>query len=57
MKKLYFAPEIEIVKLTSHTILAALSRTEDEADGNAEALGREGFSPVSEDNANALWDE
>lgn len=57
MKKIYFAPEIEIVKLTSHTILAALSRTEEQAGTDAEVLGREGFTPISEDNANALWDE
>ena len=41
MKKLYFAPKIEIVRLTSHTLLAAVSRTEDEAGADAEALGRE----------------
>ena len=57
MKKLYFAPNVEIVKLNSGNLLAALSRTENEASGDAEALGKEGFTPVSEDNANALWDD
>ena len=55
MKKVYFAPNVAIVKLTSNAVLQSLSSTE--ADQNAVTLSREGFTPVSEDNANALWDE
>lgn len=55
MKKVYSIPCVEIVKLTSNAILLSLSGSE--AASDAEALGKGGMTPVSEDNANSIWED
>lgn len=52
--KRYIKPTADLVKIKSNTLMIALSGTEKDGE---QALGRESFIPVSEDNANALWDE
>jgi hypothetical protein len=55
--KRYLKPTTDVTILNAETILAAVSRSETEAGKDAVVLGKEGMTPVSEDNANSIWED
>ena len=53
--KRYIKPQVNIVLLKTAALLIGSGGTWDPNTQTQE--GKEGFTPVSEDNANALWEE
>ena len=55
MKKIYFAPALEVVNVKSDAVLQNFSNKE--AASDAEVYGKNGMTPVSDDNASSLWED
>ncbi len=56
MKKLYFAPTLEVVNIKGDAVMQNYSNSTQASD-NAVSLGKGGMTPVSEDNANSIWED
>lgn len=59
--KCYLKPNIVVEKLSSGALLQSLSNGEaaqgSAGDGNGVNFGKEGMTPVSEDNASSIWED
>lgn len=55
MKKIYFTPALEVVNIKVDAVLQSFSNKE--AASDAEVYGKKGITPVSEDNANSIWED
>jgi hypothetical protein len=60
MKKAYFAPEVISTMVTTTEMIAQsmkLNGTTGNLSDPGNSLGKEGMTPVSEDNANSIWED